>query len=96
VRGGGTATLILAGVAVSSFLGSVQAFVMQSSSADVKRVYSWLFGDFSSADWSLVRLALPYAPSASSSPWCTPSTSTSSRSATTRPPLSVCTRPGPG
>jgi iron complex transport system permease protein len=61
VRGGGTATLILAGVAVSSFLGSVQAFVMQSSSDDVKRVYSWLFGDFSAADWSLVRLALPYA-----------------------------------
>src|SRR5260221_7563497 len=29
LRGGGTATLILAGVAVSSFLGSVQAFVMQ-------------------------------------------------------------------
>jgi iron complex transport system permease protein len=61
LRGGGTATLILAGVAVSSFFGSVQAFVMQSSSADVKRVYSWLFGDFSSADWGLVRLALPYA-----------------------------------
>ena len=58
---GGTASLILAGVAVSSFVGSVQAFVMQSSTADVKQVYSWLFGSFTAADWGLVRLALPYA-----------------------------------
>jgi iron complex transport system permease protein len=58
---GGTASLILAGVAVSSFVGSVQAFVMQSSTADVKQVYTWLFGSFTAADWGLVRLALPYA-----------------------------------
>src|SRR5947209_1897743 len=41
---GGTASLILAGVAVSSFVGAVQAFVMQRSTADVRQVYSWLFG----------------------------------------------------
>jgi len=58
---GGTASLILAGVAVSSFVGAVQAFVMQRSTADVRQVYSWLFGSFAAADWSLVRLALPYA-----------------------------------
>ena len=29
--------------------------------ADVRQVYSWLFGSFAGADWSLVRLALPYA-----------------------------------
>ena len=58
---GGTASLILAGVAVSSFVGAVQAFVMQRSTTDVRQVYSWLFGSFASADWSLVRLALPYA-----------------------------------
>jgi iron complex transport system permease protein len=58
---GGTASLILAGVAVSSFVGAVQAFVMQRSTTDVRQVYSWLFGSFAAADWSLVRLALPYA-----------------------------------
>ncbi|ACU77667.1 transport system permease protein [Catenulispora acidiphila DSM 44928] len=58
---GGTAALILAGVAVSSFAGAVQAFVMQRSTTDVRQVYSWLFGSFAAADWSLVRLALPYA-----------------------------------
>ena len=58
---GGTASLILAGVAVSSFVGAVQTFVMQRSTADVRQVYSWLFGSFAGADWSLVRLALPYA-----------------------------------
>ncbi len=58
---GGTASLILAGVAVSSFVGAVQTFVMQRSTADVRQVYSWLFGSFAASDWSLVRLALPYA-----------------------------------
>lgn len=60
-RGAGTATLILGGVAVTSFLGAIQSFVMQGSSDDIKHIYSWLFGDFSAADWGLVRLALPYA-----------------------------------
>lgn len=58
---GGTTTLILAGVAVSSFLTAIESFVMQRNYADIKRVYSWLFGDFSGADWSMVRLTLPYA-----------------------------------
>jgi iron complex transport system permease protein len=57
----GTATLLLAGIAVGSFLTAVQTFVLQRSSQDVQAVYSWLLGSMSAATWQQVTSVLPYA-----------------------------------
>jgi iron complex transport system permease protein len=59
--GGGTATLLLAGIAVGSFLTAVQTFVLQRSASDIQAVYSWLLGSLSAASWQQVTTILPYA-----------------------------------
>ena len=60
-RGGGTATLLLAGIAVSSFLTAVQTLAQQAHTEDLPRVYSWILGRLGNAQWDDVTLALPYA-----------------------------------
>src|SRR5215472_15043595 len=57
----GVATLLLAGIAVGSFLTAVQTFVLQRASQDVQAVYSWLLGSMSGATWQQVASILPYA-----------------------------------
>jgi iron complex transport system permease protein len=62
--GGGrasTASLILAGVAVASFLTAVQTYVQQRNQDTIRQVYSWILGRLSTAGWHEVRLLLPYA-----------------------------------
>ncbi|GAA1513909.1 iron ABC transporter permease [Sphaerisporangium rubeum] len=59
-RGGGTATLLLAGIAVSSFLSALQAFAQQIKVDRLQRIYAWILGGIGS-DWSQVRMVLPYA-----------------------------------
>jgi iron complex transport system permease protein len=61
VGGRETATLILAGVAVAAFLTALQTLLLQSDTADVRAVYTWLLGRLSTAGWSDVLLAAPYA-----------------------------------
>jgi iron complex transport system permease protein len=58
---GGTGTLLLAGVAVTSFLTAIQAFVQQSRIDDIKRIYSWVLGHLSGNGWSDLVLIAPYA-----------------------------------
>ena len=55
-----SATLILAGVAVGSFLTAVQTFLQQQSSDRIREVFTWLLGRLSAATWSQVRTVLPY------------------------------------
>jgi iron complex transport system permease protein len=55
------ATLILAGVAVSSFLAACQTYVLQRHVDTLREVYSWLLGRLSTAGWHDVLLVLPYA-----------------------------------
>ena len=57
----GVATLLLAGIAVGSFLTAVQTFVLQRSASDIAAVYSWLLGSLSAASWQQVTTILPYA-----------------------------------
>jgi iron complex transport system permease protein len=57
----GTATLLLAGIAVGSFLTAVQTFILQRSASDVQAVYNWLLGSLSGATWQQVVSVLPYA-----------------------------------
>jgi iron complex transport system permease protein len=59
-RAGGTATLVLAGVAVASFLSAAQTFVQQLRVEELQRVYAWILGDVGGG-WSEVRLVVPYA-----------------------------------
>jgi iron complex transport system permease protein len=56
-----TSSLILAGVAVASFLTAVQTYVQQRNLDTVRQVYSWILGRMGTAGWHEVRLLLPYA-----------------------------------
>jgi len=58
--GAGTATLLLAGVAVASFLTAVQTFVQQLNTLTLQQVYGWILGALSTGGWSQVLSALPY------------------------------------
>ena len=55
-----SATLLLAGVAVASFLAAAQTLVQQQNSEDLQAVYGWLLGQLGRAQWSDVALVLPY------------------------------------
>jgi len=59
-HGGGSATLLLAGVAVAAFLTAIQTVVQQAHADSLREVYSWLLGDLGSGHWDEVRLVLPY------------------------------------
>jgi iron complex transport system permease protein len=60
-HGDGTATLLLAGVAVASFLAAAQTAVQQANSDSLRDVYSWLLGQLGVASWDTLGLVLPYA-----------------------------------
>lgn len=57
---GGSATLLLAGVAVASFLTAVQTLVQQANSDNLRQVYAWILGQLGTADWAQVWMVLPY------------------------------------
>ncbi|TDD65732.1 FecCD family ABC transporter permease [Actinomadura rubrisoli] len=59
--GNGMATLVLAGVAVSSFLAAVQTFIQQLRAQELQRIFSWILGGVGSADWRQLALVAPYA-----------------------------------
>ena len=59
-HGGGTATLVLAGVAVTSFLTAIQTFIQQFKVEELQRIYSWILGDVGGG-WDQFWLVLPYA-----------------------------------
>ncbi|NUS04570.1 MAG: iron ABC transporter permease [Nonomuraea sp.] len=59
-RAGGTATLVLAGVAVTSFLTAIQTFIQQLKVEELERIYSWILGDVGGG-WDQLLLVLPYA-----------------------------------
>src|SRR5690348_6617829 len=56
-----TATLILAGVAVTSLLTAVQTYYQQRSDSTLRSVYSWILGSLATASWHSVALMLPWA-----------------------------------
>ena len=53
-------TLILAGVAIASFLTALQTYVQQRESATLQRVYAWILGGLATTGWREVLLILPY------------------------------------
>jgi cobalamin transport system permease protein len=60
-RGGGSATLVLAGVAVTAFLTALQTFAQQAKVTDLQRIYSFILGGLAAADWRTVGMITPYA-----------------------------------
>lgn len=55
-----TASLILAGVAVATFLTAAQTYVQQRNQDTIRDVYNWVLGRLSTAGWREVLLVLPY------------------------------------
>ena len=55
------ASLLLAGVAVASFLTAVQTFILQQNADTIRQVYTWILGRLNTASWGEVWLLLPYA-----------------------------------
>ncbi|MFB6270797.1 MAG: vitamin B12 ABC transporter permease BtuC [Halobacterium sp.] len=53
------ATLLLAGVAVQTFLGAVTSYVIVHSGRSIREAMYWLMGNLHAAGWHDVELALP-------------------------------------
>ncbi len=68
-RVGGTATLLLAGIAVASFFTALQTYVQQRESETLREVYSWILGSLTTAGWSEVVMLLPYAAATTAVLW---------------------------
>lgn len=54
------AGLLLAGVAVTSFLTAVQTYILQRNYETLQEVYSFILGQLGTGGWSEVLLMLPY------------------------------------
>jgi iron complex transport system permease protein len=54
------ATLILAGVAVSSFAGALTSYLMLRSEDELRRAIAWLLGGSPAAGWEPVLAVTPY------------------------------------
>jgi iron complex transport system permease protein len=52
--------IILAGVAVAAMLTALQTYLQQRHTEEIRQIYNWILGSFSSSSWSDVRLVLPY------------------------------------
>ncbi len=55
------ATLLLAGVAVQTFLGAVVSYMLVASGESLRDAIYWLMGNLVNATWAEVELALPVA-----------------------------------
>jgi iron complex transport system permease protein len=60
IGGRSTASLVLAGVAVASFLTACQTYVLQANSDAFREVYAWILGRIATSGWSEPALMLPY------------------------------------
>jgi iron complex transport system permease protein len=54
-------TLILAGVAVTAFLTSIQTYLLQRNVETIREVYLFILGSLATSGWGEVTLLLPYA-----------------------------------
>ena len=60
VRSRSTTSLVLAGVAVASFLTALQTYVQQLNAETVREVFAWILGRLSTNGWDEVIMVLPY------------------------------------
>ena len=64
-----TTSLVLAGVAVTSFLTAVQTYIQQRNTGTLREVYSWILGRLVTTGWGDVVLILPYVIAATAILW---------------------------
>ncbi len=60
IGGRSTASLVLAGVAVASFLTACQTYVLQANNSAFREVYAWILGRLATSGWSEPTLMAPY------------------------------------
>ena len=60
IGGRSTASLILAGIAVASFLTACQTYVLQANSDAFRQIFAWILGRIATSGWSEPALMLPY------------------------------------
>ena len=60
IGGRSTASLVLAGVAVASFLTACQTYVLQANNEAFREVYAWILGRLATSGWSEPALMAPY------------------------------------
>lgn len=53
-------TLLLAGIALSSFLAAVMSLLMVFNAEEIDKVYIWLMGSFANKNWEHVQIAAPF------------------------------------
>ena len=53
-------SLVLAGVAVASFLTAAQTYVLQRNNDVIREVYAWILGRLGTSGWTEVALLAPY------------------------------------
>lgn len=58
--GRSTVSLVLAGVAVASFLTACQTYVLQANTDVIREVYAWILGRVATSGWAEVSLITPY------------------------------------
>jgi iron complex transport system permease protein len=56
----GTASILLAGVAVAALLTAAQTYLQQAHTQTLQSVYAWILGGLSDATWSQSGMILPY------------------------------------
>lgn len=62
IRGGSRGpTLILAGVAMASFLTAIQTWLQQRNAETLRQVYAWILGRLTTVGWDEVLVLAPYA-----------------------------------
>lgn len=59
-EGRSSATLLLGGIAVATFLTALQTLVQQTRDETLRQVYDWILGRLATAQWSEVRMVAPY------------------------------------
>ncbi len=60
IGGRSTVSLVLAGVAVASFLTALQTYILQANNDVIREVYSWILGRLATSGWGEVSLLAPY------------------------------------
>ncbi len=53
-------TLVLAGVAIAALTSAITSFLLMASREDIRVIFAWLLGGFSTSNWDKMPLLIPY------------------------------------